>query len=124
MEYNRWRSIKRAWSGILYTIRNEINFRIHLACTILVIMAGLTFSIETSEWLILLVLFALVMSLELINTAIEKLCDRLHPDFDPSIGRVKDISAGAVLISAFFSVIIGAILFYPYIIRNLGIYDS
>lgn len=80
---------------------------------ILVIIAGFTLKISNIEWCICITLFGLVISLELVNTAIEIVVDIVMPDINEKAKKVKDISAAAVLISAINSAIIGLIIFIP-----------
>jgi diacylglycerol kinase len=105
-----------AFKGISTLLLKERNFRIHCAFFILVICAGLFFKITSSEWLAVLGISALVISLEALNTSIEKLCDLYSTEKNQSIEKIKDIAAGSVLISAIFAVIIGMIIFIPYIV--------
>jgi diacylglycerol kinase len=102
-----------AWAlkGIWSCIKSERNMRIHTAVAFYVTAAGLIVKLERAEWLCVLLCFGLVMGLEMVNTAIEDLCDKLHPEHDATIGRVKDIAAGAVLAAAVFSAIAGAVIF-------------
>lgn len=80
-----------------------------LAVVILAFYTGISFS----EWIALLVCFSLVLCLEMTNSAIEQLCNFIHEDFHPSIGKIKDISAGAVFLASMLSMIIGLIIFIP-----------
>jgi diacylglycerol kinase len=82
----------------------------------LAIIAGILLKISATEWLFIVLCSMLVLMLELINTAVEYLCDTITTDFHPVIKIVKDISAAAVLISAAGSVITGLIIFLPKII--------
>lgn len=75
--------------------------------------AGIFFSLSATEWMILLVCFAVVLSFEIINSAIEKLCDLVCPEFNLTIKKVKDMAASAVLLSAIIAFIIGCIIFLP-----------
>lgn len=77
------------------------------------VIAGISFSISITEWMIILVCFAVVLSFEIINSAIEKLCDLVCPDFNLTIKKVKDMSASAVLLSAIITFVIGCIIFLP-----------
>jgi diacylglycerol kinase len=108
-----------ALSGLKDSILHEKNFRIQYIIALLVIVSGIFISLSKIEWLIILICFAVVLSFEIINSAIEKLCDVVCPDFNPAIKKVKDMSASAVLISAIFSFIIGCIIFLPKIIALL-----
>ena len=80
------------------------------------IILGWVFQIDAMEWMVILLCITAVLTLEMINTAIEKLCDVVHPGYHPQIKVIKDIAAGAVLLAAVGSVIAGAIIFLPKII--------
>ena len=110
---DRLLSFSHAFRGIFYVIRSQHNFRIHLFFAVLVVLAGFLFSISVSEWLILMLTIALVLSLEMINSAIECLVDLVTKEYHPIAGKVKDIAAGAVLVAAIISIIIGLIIFIP-----------
>ena len=107
------KSFTHALRGIVFLFNSQVNARIELIITGIVIIAGILFRISISEWLVILLCIALVLSLEGINTAIEIFADKLHPDFDKEIGKVKDVSAGAVLIASIVAAIIGFIIFAP-----------
>lgn len=108
------RSFGFAFSGIFQLLRTERNFIIQFSAMLLVLLAGFYFSIPISEWLIILSISALVLTLEALNSAIEKVCDLYATETDPRIKLIKDIAAGAVLISAIFAAIIGIIVFGKY----------
>jgi diacylglycerol kinase (ATP) len=112
------KSFSHAIRGIAFLFNSQLNARIELTITGIVIVAGILFKISTSEWLTILLCIAMVLSLEGINTAIEIFADKLHPDFDKNIGNVKDVAAGAVLIASLVAAIIGFIIFVP---RLLGL---
>ncbi len=105
-----------ALNGLKDCILHEKNFRIQYIIALFVIVAGFFFSISSIEWMIILLSFAVVLSFEIINSAIEKLCDLVSPDFNLTIRKVKDMSASAVLLSAIISFIIGCIIFLPKVI--------
>lgn len=109
-----------AFEGIWTGICKERNMRIHCLAIILVTMAGTFFQITASEWCICLLLFALVASLELVNTAVEAVVDLVTEEKKPLAKIAKDTAAGAVLFSAIVSVIIGAVIFVPYLMELLG----
>jgi diacylglycerol kinase len=96
-------------------IRNEPNMRIHLAAALLVGAAGWWLHITRAEWFALAVAVGLVFMAELMNSAIELLCDHVSPERNATIGKVKDIAAGAVLVAALTALVIGAIVFWPYV---------
>jgi len=107
------KSFSDAAKGIVYLFKSQYNARIELIIAFLVIIAGILFRINLSEWLIIFVCIALVLGLEGINTAIEVLTNKVHPGFDTEIGKVKDIAAGAMLIASIVAAVIGFIIFVP-----------
>ena len=102
-----------AFNGLKDCILHEKNFQVQFVISIFVIAAGIFFSITKAEWLVILICFSVVLSLEIINSAIEKLCDLVCPEFNLTIKKVKDMSASAVLFSAIISFIIGCFIFLP-----------
>lgn len=102
-----------AFNGLKDCILHEKNFRIQYVLAIIVIIAGIFLGLSAIEWAIILLCFAVVLSFEIINSAIEKLCDLVCPDFNLTIKKVKDMSASAVLLSAIITFIIGCIIFLP-----------
>ena len=90
--------------------------RIHLVAAVLACVAGFYFNITSVEWIVIILCIVLVISFELLNTAIEELCNMIHPEQHPVIKKVKDIAAGAVLVAAIGSVIAGLIIFLPKLI--------
>lgn len=111
------RSFSFALSGIKTAISQERNLRIHLSIALVVIIFGFIFSISSVEWILLLLAIGGMISLEIINTAIERLVDLVTQDFHPLAKQAKDLAAGAVLSFAIISVIIGIIIFGPLIVR-------
>lgn len=110
---NVFYSFKYAFSGLKYGIINTKNLHIDFVFAILVIICGFVFQISVIEWLIILLCFALVMSLELMNTALETVVDLASPDIHPLAKIGKDVAAGAVLMAAIMTAIIGFIIFIP-----------
>ena len=108
-----FQSFSNASRGMVYLFKSQNNARIELLIAVSVIIAGIIFRINHSEWLIILLCIALVLGLEGINTAIEILADKVHPGFDIEIGKVKDVAAGATLIVSLVAAIIGFISFVP-----------
>lgn len=109
-----------AFEGIWTGIRNERNMKIHCLAIILVTLAGTLFQITAVQWCICLLLFALVAALELVNTAVEAVVDLVTEEKKPLAKIAKDTAAGAVLFAAVISVIVGCIIFLPYILELLG----
>lgn len=109
----RVKSFRCAISGIMQATKTELNLRIHFAAVTAVTAAGLFLGLSQQEWIAILLLFALIISLELINTSFEKLCDVIDPAYNNSVRKIKDIAAGAVLWSTVIAVIAGIIIFAP-----------
>lgn len=108
-----YKSVKYAIEGIVVCIKKERNMKIHLIMMICVIIFGYLFHLNYTEWIICMILFALVISLEMINTSIEAIVDLCSPQFHPLAKIAKDVAAGAVLVVAFFSAVIGLMIFIP-----------
>ena len=106
-------SFKYASEGIITTIKEERNMFIHFLIAIIVVITGIYVRLSLNEWFICLLLFALVFSLELINTAIENTVDLVATKKSKKAKMAKDAAAGAVLIAAIFASIIGIIIFLP-----------
>ena len=116
-----YKSLGYAISGIIQCIQKERNIKIHLVFMFLVIICGFLFRLSITEWLVCILLFGLVISLELINTAIEAVVDLCTQEYHPLAKIAKDTAAGAVLISAIASVVIGLIIFVPKILSLVSL---
>ncbi len=112
-------SFSSAFRGLRILLSKERNAQIHFSILLFTIGLGIWLKIAWFEWLILLVFFASVISLEALNSAIERLCDLIHPEFDLRIKDIKDISAGAVVWAAILSILAGLIIFLPKLIEQL-----
>ncbi len=102
-----------AFKGIGYATATQLNFRVHLAASCIAIILGYSLAISVSQWHWIILCIALVLIAELFNTAIEFLTDLVSPEYNELAGRVKDVSAGAVLLTAFFALVTGGIIFIP-----------
>ena len=107
------KSFGYALQGVKYCFCNEKNFRIQVYVGIITFASGLCCKISKHEWFILLICSTLVLSLEMINTTIEKLSNEICQSINPVIKQVKDIAAGAVFLSSVISFIAGIIIFFP-----------
>lgn len=114
------RSLRFAFSGIFQFFLRERNGQIQGVIALLVVGAGLFFGITKAEWLSVLVCTGLVISLEMLNSAIERVCNMYTTEFHPAIKIIKDVAAAAVLWSALVSLIIGVIIFLPYAMRLIS----
>jgi len=110
-------SVRCASNGIRYALTTERNIRVHLLVFILVLIASFILEISKIEFLLILGVSAVNFSLELTNTAIERLADKVSPEYNKQIGVVKDVMAGAVLISSIFAIIVGLIIFYEPLLK-------
>lgn len=111
--YTFWNRLACAWAGIVQALRSERHMKVHLAALILVVVAGWWFGLDRLEWIAILLVSGLVISMELINSALEESLDHLHPDLHPAIGRAKDMASGAVLVAAIIALGIAALIFLP-----------
>ncbi len=110
------RSFGYAWQGIRRAWREEMNFRIEVLIGIAATVLGILLRIDTGEWALIALASALVLASEAFNTAFEELCDMLRPEHDPHVAKIKDLAAGAVLLSAIGATVIGLIIFIPHIL--------
>lgn len=108
-----YKSLGYAISGIIHCIQKERNIKIHILFMLLVVICGFIVHLSVMEWFICILLFALVISLELVNTAIEAVVDLCTQEIHPLAKTAKDTAAGAVLVSAMASVIVGLMIFIP-----------
>lgn len=111
-----FKSFIYAAKGLRYSFLTQLNFRFHLSSAALAIVLGFVLKINTSEWLWVLFSVALVVLAELLNTAIETLVDLVSPGYHEKAGIVKDVSAAAVLIAAFFALAVALLIFVPRLI--------
>ena len=109
----RIKSFSYALKGIRLLFGSEINARVHLVFTFCVVGAGFFFSINSTEWSLIILAIAMVLSAEAMNTAIEFLTDLVSPEYHDLAKKTKDLAAGAVLITAIGAALIGAIIFLP-----------
>jgi diacylglycerol kinase len=107
--------VRVALHGIGFALRQERHMQVHATCLVVAVAMGLWLSISRLEWVAVLGISALVIGLELVNSAMEQVMDKLHPAFDPAIGIAKDMLAGAVLVAAVAAVFIGILVFGPYV---------
>ena len=106
-------SFSHAFRGICKAFAAERNMRIHALIALLVVVCGFIFNISRTEWMLCVLCFGLVFGAELINSAVERVVDLASPDRHESAKNAKDMSAGAVLVCAVFSAVVGLIIFVP-----------
>ena len=110
---NRLKSVRYALRGAWLLLRTESSIQIQAVIAALVTVAGFYYGISAVEWMVQLLAIGLVMGVEGVNTAVEKLADYVQPNHDPRIGRLKDISAGAVMIASVLASTVGLIIYLP-----------
>jgi len=114
------RSLHHALDGIKYALLHERNFRIEILVAFLVIFLIFFFKVKNWEAILLILMIMWVLIFELVNTVLERVVDILKPRIHPYARLIKDLMAAAVLITSVVSVIVGIIIFYPYV-RELAL---
>jgi diacylglycerol kinase len=109
----RANSFRYAWEGIHKFFEQEHNAWIHLAASIAVLIAAWCFKVSNSESILLIIVIGFVWVAEIFNSAIEKTMDLISPQHHPMVKLIKDLSAAAVLVAAFISVVTAAFIFIP-----------
>ncbi len=110
-----WIRFKAALNGVFVLFRSEKHARLHLVAFLGVLILGFLCRLTTSEWTAVLLASGLVLASEALNTAVEKLCDYVQPRHHHEIGKVKDLAAGAVLIASLTALVVGCLVFIPYL---------
>ncbi|HYK44399.1 MAG TPA: diacylglycerol kinase family protein [Parafilimonas sp.] len=106
-------AVANAFHGIIDFFRLERNGRIQGLITIIVLLASAVLRLTSIEWIVVLLCICAVLGLEMVNSALEHLCNLVQRDFHPLVKKIKDVSAGAVLVASIISVVIGLIIFIP-----------
>ena len=113
-------SVKNCLDGISYVTKNEKNFKREIALGIIALILSYILKIDKIEFIIILTMIRLVLTAEIINTAIERTVDLVTKEYHELARIAKDVSAGSVLVTSIFALIIGIIIFIPKIITLLG----
>ena len=111
----RIKSFSFAYKGAYKLIATEHSIMAQFGIGLLVVVAGFYFGISREEWILQTMATGMVLAVEGMNTAVEKMADFIHPGYHKTIGFIKDIAAGAVFFAATSALIIGAIIYWPYI---------
>lgn len=109
----RLKSMVFAFKGAVKLITTEHSVMVQASLAVIMIIAGFYFDITKTEWMFQIFAFGLVLSIEGLNTAVEKIADFVHPDFHERIGFIKDIAAGAVFFAAMTAIAIGLFIYLP-----------
>ena len=113
------RGFAYAIKGLKTAFSTEVNLKTHLTLAILALFSGWYFEISTIEWTLIILCIGIVLSAELLNTAIEYLVNLVSPEIHPVAGKIKDIAAGAVLVASLAALATGLIIFIPKIMNWL-----
>jgi diacylglycerol kinase (ATP) len=109
----RLKSVKYAFLGAVKLITTEHSIMVQFSLGILMTIAGFYYHITATEWLFQTMAIGMVMSIEGLNTAVEKIADFIHPNYHERIGFIKDIAAGAVFFAAMTAIAVGLIIYIP-----------
>jgi diacylglycerol kinase (ATP) len=109
----RFKSMGFALKGAFKLITTEHSVMVQSSLAVLMIIAGFYFEIDRYEWIMQILTFGLVLSIEGLNTAVEKIADFIHPEFHDRIGFIKDIAAGAVMFAALSALAVGMLIYIP-----------
>ena len=109
----RLKSIGFAFRGAIKLITTEHSVMVQSSLAIIMIIAGFVFHISREEWMMQILALGLVLGIESMNTAVEKIADFIHPEFHDRIGFIKDIAAGAVMFAALAAVAVGLLIYVP-----------
>ena len=110
----RMKSMTYAYQGAKKLITTEHSVMVQFSLGILMTIAGFYFGITKAEWIFQTFAIGLVLSVEGLNTAVEKMADFIHPNYHERIGFIKDIAAGAVFFAAMTAIAVGLIIYIPY----------
>ncbi len=112
----RIKSVKYAVKGVFLLIKTEHSIMVQCAIALIMTIIGFAVDISSVEWMFQFLAIGLVLVAESVNTAVEKLTDFVHPDYNKEIGFIKDIAAGAPAFAAIIAMIIGGIIYLPKIV--------
>lgn len=109
------KSFRYAFKGLFKVLREEQNLKVQFIAAFFVIIMATYFRVKTMEWAILLVVIAQVVMMEIINSAVERVSDVIKPRISNYVKEIKDIMAAAVMFASIIAVVVGVIIFYPYV---------
>jgi len=109
------RSFQSAFRGVRVLLKSEYNLYIQIGFAVIAIVAGFYYQISSVQWMFQIIAIGLVIYSELVNTAIEKILDVLHPDYRREVGEIKELASASVLFMVLISVCIAFIIYIPYI---------
>lgn len=104
-------------TGLKISFKEENNFRIEIFLGFVAVIAAILLEISTTEFAIIFLTITFVLAVEALNTAFEELCDKLRPEHDPHVAKIKDLAAAAVLVSSLGATAVGIFIFGPYLLQ-------
>jgi len=110
-----YKSFTYAFRGLFKTWREEQNLQAQSVLGLIAVLLGWYFKIQAWQWVVLILVIGLVILMEIVNSAIERMSDALKPRIDDSVKEIKDIMAAAVMLASILAIIIGLIVFVPYL---------
>ena len=113
----KFHNLRYALKGIEIAWREEFSFKVQLVFAVSAPVLGWYLGISTTEFLFVIFMVGFVLTAEIFNTALEELCDKFQPEHDPHIGKIKDLAAAAVLVSSITALIVGFIIYMPYVLE-------
>ena len=114
------KSFKTALEGIFFVFKSEPNFRLQTFCAVLVLFLSYIFQIRTYEWIVVILLIIMVLTMEILNTAIELFTDLLKPRLHHYVKAIKDIMAASVVMTAIGAFLVGLIIFWPHFVTLIN----
>ena len=111
----RFKRVLTAIKGMFLLIKTEASIQSHLLIFSFFIFLGFYVELDVNDWIKQIMIFGFIISIEALNTGIEKICDFIKPDYNKRIGFIKDISAGAVSFAVIASLIAIVLIYYPYL---------
>jgi diacylglycerol kinase len=111
MKHSFLKSVTCSFNGIGHALKTERNFKIQVLCGISILLLGIEAKLSKTEWCILFLTVGFVLSMELLNTCIEKIMDLVHPAYSEKVKVIKDVAAGVVTIASLVAVAVGVVLF-------------
>lgn len=117
-------SLSYAWNGLVYVYSSERNMRVHVFIASLVVSLCVVVGVDRVEFFMVILAVSGVLCAELLNTLVESLVDLMEPEYNLIAKRVKDIAAGGVLLTAFLSIAVGILVFYPVLLEAPDVWQD
>ena len=109
-----YKSVYYAFKGLFWMLKTERNFQLEVLALVINLFLMVYFQLNSTDVVLIFIVCFLILIAEIINTAIEKICDFVEPNFNKKIGLIKDIAAGAVILATLLSIITGVLVYSKY----------